>query len=53
MHHHYTMASHVSFWLVLCFPYRSAKIEPLPTMAFLLGNGGGWIVLGLVVMDRF
>jgi hypothetical protein len=41
------------FGLVLCFPYRSAKIEPVPTMAFLLGIGGGWIALGLVVMDRF
>ena len=39
--------------LVLCFPYRSAKIEPVPAISFLTGNGGGWIALGLVVMDRF
>ncbi len=41
------------FGLVLCFPHRSAKIEPVPTISFLKGNGGGWIALGLVVMDRY
>jgi len=41
------------FGLVLCFPYRSAKIEPLPKVDFTLGSGGGWIALGLVVKDRF
>lgn len=41
------------FGLVLCFPYRSGKIEPVPGICFSLGNGGGWIALGLVVMDRF
>jgi hypothetical protein len=40
------------FGLVLCFPHRSAKIEPFPTEPILAGNGGGWIDLGLVVMDR-
>jgi hypothetical protein len=34
------------------FPYRSAKIEPVSTISFLMGTGGGWIALGLVVMDR-
>ncbi len=39
--------------LVLFFPYRSAKIEPLPATPFMAGSGGGWIALGLVVRDRF
>ncbi len=38
--------------LVLCFPYRSAKIEPVLAKPVLAGTGGGWIDLGLVVMDR-
>jgi hypothetical protein len=42
----------VHYGLVLCFPHRSAKIEPFPTEPILAGNGGGWIDLGLVVMDR-
>ena len=42
-----------SFGLVLCFSYRSAKIEPLPVKPVLASTGGGWIDMGLVVMDRF
>ena len=38
--------------LVLCFPYQSARIEPVAISLFLMGIGGGWIVVGLVVMDR-
>jgi hypothetical protein len=41
------------YGLVLCFRHRSAKIEPVPTISLLMGSGGGWIALGLVVMDRF
>ena len=28
-------------------------LKPLPTTPFMVGNGGGWIVTRLVVMDRF
>ena len=38
--------------LVLCFPYQSARIDPVAISLFLMGIGGGWIVVGLVVMDR-
>ena len=38
--------------LVLCFPYQSARIDPVAINLFLMGIGGGWIVVGLVVMDR-
>ena len=39
--------------LVLWFPYRSAKIEPLPATPFMAGSGGGWIAMGLALKDRF
>ena len=45
--------TNVSFGLVLFFPYRSARIVPLLATPFMACNGGGWIVLGLVVRDRF
>ena len=38
--------------LVLCFPYQSARIDPVAISLFLMGIGGVWIVVGLVVMDR-
>ena len=27
-------------------------MEPLPATPFMAGSGGGWIVIGWVVMDR-
>jgi hypothetical protein len=34
-------------------PVFHAKIEQMPAMPFMAGIGGGWIVTGLVVMNRF
>ena len=44
---------HVCYGLVLCFSHRSAKIEPVLATPILAGTGGGWIDMGLVIMDRF
>jgi hypothetical protein len=44
---------YVNKGLVLCFSHRSAKIEPVLATPILAGTGGGWIDMGLVIMDRF
>jgi hypothetical protein len=40
------------FGLALCFSHRSAKIEAVPATPILACPGGGWIDMGLVIMDR-
>jgi hypothetical protein len=41
------------FGLVLFIFHQSVMIEPVSARSLLAGTGGGWIVLGLVLRDRF